>query len=483
MNEIQLKILRSLKRACDDDVVRNSGDVRLKAHVADIGQLASYLLTELEDVPELRQRAVAEFASLADKADKLLPAGHNKSPAAQRFGAVDHASTTVDLCLAMACDLRSSLAGSNSPDATDLKKRLALAEGELGQRTLTALTTKATAGSDKVTDAGQTREFDSNRLAGFILGAFPDETDLRVEEMKFISGGSSKYTMGIRLGGARELPSELVLRGDSSSSAGYGGASVVDEYRLLQIMHARGVCVAKPLALESSGRVFGSPFMLVERRPGTMIGHMFHMPPPNRNTCRDIAIKLAALHSVAAEDIGDWIRGAKASTSEQVLATVEQSRANWEALQRPSPLFDAAFEWLRKNVAVMDRSRGLVHGDYGLNNILIHNEEVSAILDWEFAHIGNPAYDLGYFRYMADALGSWQEFLDAYQQAGGRVFTPEELNYSILFAVTRLGVMVCQAEAAYHAGITDGLFLALTFGRGCHNQSLQRMHAILENLL
>jgi aminoglycoside phosphotransferase (APT) family kinase protein len=37
----------------------------------------------------------------------------------------------------------------------------------------------------------------------------------------------------------------------------------------------------------------------------------------------------------------------------------------------------------------------LVHGDFNPTNILIHEGRVSGILDWEFAHAGNPYMDIG----------------------------------------------------------------------------------------
>jgi aminoglycoside phosphotransferase (APT) family kinase protein len=249
-------------------------------------------------------------------------------------------------------------------------------------------------------------------------------------------------------------------------------------------MYHHDVCVAKPLALEASGEIFGAPFMLVERRPGRTIGHMFDLPKkPNTETSRDIAEKLAAIHRVPIGDMGDWIPGADVSTAAQVAVTLEHSYSSWQALQRPSPLYEAAFKWLRENVSVMDRSRGLVHGDYGLNNLLIERGRVSVVLDWEFAHVGNPAYDLGYFYYQAKSLSSWQEFLDAYHEAGGTLLSTAEIDYSVLFAATRVGVMVCQAEAAYLSGAANGLFMALVPGRNNHNVSLSRLSDLLERVL
>jgi aminoglycoside phosphotransferase (APT) family kinase protein len=289
--------------------------------------------------------------------------------------------------------------------------------------------------------------------------------------------------MTIQLAGVKNLPSAIVLRGDSITSANYGGASSVDEYRLLKVLYEHGVCVPKPLAAETSGAVFGSPFMLVERAPGVMIGHMFDLPPPNKTTGQDIARKLAAIHRVPVSAIGDWVRGAKVETSKQVASTIEESFVNWQSLQRPSPIFEAAFKWLRENVTIMDKSRGLVHGDYGLNNILIDNGRASAILDWEFFHIGNPAYDLGYFYYQAESLCSWQEFLDAYVGAGGTLPSKEELDFSILFAATRLGVMVSQSHIAFRNGVVGGLFMALSIGRCCHEVTLIRLNDLLERIL
>jgi tRNA A-37 threonylcarbamoyl transferase component Bud32 len=45
-----------------------------------------------------------------------------------------------------------------------------------------------------------------------------------------------------------------------------------------------------------------------------------------------------------------------------------------------------------------DQMPGLVHGDYGPQNLLLEPEslEVVAVLDWEFAHDGNPVEDLAW---------------------------------------------------------------------------------------
>ena len=39
----------------------------------------------------------------------------------------------------------------------------------------------------------------------------------------------------------------------------------------------------------------------------------------------------------------------------------------------------------------------LLHGDYKMDNILIENNRVSRVLDWEFCHVGRPLEDLAWF--------------------------------------------------------------------------------------
>jgi aminoglycoside phosphotransferase (APT) family kinase protein len=46
-------------------------------------------------------------------------------------------------------------------------------------------------------------------------------------------------------------------------------------------------------------------------------------------------------------------------------------------------------------MAELDAQGQLVHGDFNPGNILIHNGEVSGVLDWEFSLSGTPYMDIG----------------------------------------------------------------------------------------
>jgi aminoglycoside phosphotransferase (APT) family kinase protein len=143
-----------------------------------------------------------------------------------------------------------------------------------------------------------------------------------------------------------------------------------------------------------------------------------------------------------------------------------------------------AFEWLRCHADLYDSSpRALVHGDYGLNNLLIEGDRVTGILDWEHAHIGNPAYDLGYFHPMAAALASWPSFLDAYANTGVHMPDEKQIDFSILLGATRVGVMLCQVMSAFTSDQETGIAATTGIAGDYYDVAVLRISNALEKVL
>lgn len=78
--------------------------------------------------------------------------------------------------------------------------------------------------------------------------------------------------------------------------------------------------------------------------------------------------------------------------------------------------------------------RVLVHGDFGPSNVLLAGRAVVAVLDWEFAHLGDPVEDLAWCEWLVrthhpEHTGALTEFFSAY---GDQVPPWEERHKAML---------------------------------------------------
>ncbi|MBI1180046.1 MAG: phosphotransferase [Alphaproteobacteria bacterium] len=264
----------------------------------------------------------------------------------------------------------------------------------------------------------------------------------RVTSITRSTAGYSKDTYLFRAERADGRPLDAVVRRDLPF--GPGENSVLDEFDLLQGLHGEDVPVAEPLWSEADERWLGQPFIVSRLMPGTSGTEAWDRDVPRREAvCRDLAGILARLHGADPAVFGMPGDG---DPHRRIRAYVEEWRDRWLRHRiEPSPTLEAAFEWLLANVPQDVPRLVLVHGDVGFHNILTHQGRITALLDWEFAHLGDPAEDLGYCRQHVEHLIPWPDFLAAYEAAGG---TPYRDSGSRFYEVWR-GVRnaVCCAVA------------------------------------
>ncbi|MFT3666921.1 phosphotransferase family protein [Piscinibacter sp.] len=444
------------------------------------GQLIDFMIAQHRLAPQLQREARDAARALLPRIEALLGARPELAAACCVDDAPPH-----ERLLAAAGDAQRELIARGTPEAHALCKALAEVESRYSRALEAAVLAQAqaSAAQDRAQPAARNaRAYDEAALLAFVHNRFPRERGARIVDSGFVSGGYSKFTIGLTLSGTRELPGDIILRGDAAAT--FGGASVVDEYHLLRALHQHGVHVPEPLAVEDSGAVFGSPFMLVARRPGRIVGGPYIDPPHDPALCEDIATRLAAIHRVPLAALWPGVSNAGRRNSEKTHAWLDEAEAAWQPLAMPSPVMSAALAWLRRHADITDAApQALVHGDYGLHNLLVEDGRVSTILDWEFAHVGNPAYDLGYFHFHARHMASWERFLQAYARAGMPVPERAQLDYQVLFAATRIGVMLCQALHAFSSGAEIGLAGAAVLGGNYYERSIARIAEALERVL
>lgn len=135
-------------------------------------------------------------------------------------------------------------------------------------------------------------------------------------------------------------------------------------------------------------------------------------------------------------------------------------RSRHDLTGSPRPVFELAFQWLREHWAKQEAEPVLVHGDFRNGNIMIGEEGLRAILDWELAHLGDPMEDLGWmcvnsWRYgrplPVGGFGMREELFAGYEAGGGRV-DPDRVRFWEVLGTLKWGV-ICESMAfSYQSG-------------------------------
>ena len=306
------------------------------------------------------------------------------------------------------------------------------------------------AGRSGPATAGSGRSFDAEKFESYLRHHPLGGGEASVIASRQLSGGRSKQTILVSLEGARGLPSSVVVRQDWSSAV--TGTSVVSEYALLRRVFDAGLRVPQPLLLEKSADALGGPFLVVTPMPGGAQGDIFN-PPRSEGLALQLAEQLAKLHQLSTDAFSELGVPIEAYSREQLHAGLQGFRALIGKLGAPCRTIDIAMDWLQQNIDKVSGGRAMLHNDLGFHNFLVDGEELTAILDWELAHIGNPAADLGYVRDWISQMIPWGRFMEAYRSAGGPQIDQPTLDFYTLWCGVRLYSLLLQARAGVAMGM------------------------------
>ena len=280
---------------------------------------------------------------------------------------------------------------------------------------------------------------DIERLQRYLNARFADAGPVTVRSINPLPGGHSKETILFEIAPHPMLPASMVIRMD----AGRYGTSVRDEFPLLEALHREGIAVPVPLWLEPREDVFGGAFLVTRRMPGAPPGTLWEVGAASAALGAELAAALGRLHSTPLRRLASTRHDSSRPLVEAMLADSER---RWrDRMPMPSVAMEAAFGWMRERARHFDVPASLVHGDPGLQNVIVDHGRLQCLLDWEFAHPGDPAEDLAYCRPAIERIMPWPEFLAHHRAAGGPEITDERLAF---FEIWR-----CLRNAALAAGV------------------------------
>jgi aminoglycoside phosphotransferase (APT) family kinase protein len=314
------------------------------------------------------------------------------------------------------------------------------------------------AGHEPEASAGAT--LTEANLAAYLRHKLSDNS-VEVSNIVALPGGFGKETTLFTVTSA-SLSADLVMRRDPPVDAldGLDCHAAAKEFPLLRAVHARDFPAPEPLFFEAQTQLIpGPPFTIMRRAPGAVAGDATGgAAQVEPNLQRSLAAIVARLHNVppltelAENPVFEeslWTKSASACTRAYIGAWHRQFMATRHSA---APVLQGLFHWLLANIPQSDGASTLIHGDIGFHNLLFHDGKMSAVLDWEFGHVGDPAEDLGYIRSVMGASLDWPLFLDAYAGGGRPVPGEERIRFFEIWSHARNAAASVMLTDHFEAG-------------------------------
>ncbi|HEX6858954.1 MAG TPA: phosphotransferase family protein [Caulobacteraceae bacterium] len=270
-----------------------------------------------------------------------------------------------------------------------------------------------------------------------------------VSGLRRLSGGASQETWAFTAG-----KRELILRRKPDGVSGSGNAIGLEkEAALIQAAAKQGAPVPPIVHVCTTADGLGEAYVM-----GAVEGEAL-----GRRIVRDEAF--AAVRPALARRCGEVLRQIHAipltDAPDLPVSDAASELEKYEAIYRSvgdrRPIFEAAFRHLKDRAPKIEQPV-LVHGDFRNGNLMIHPQAgLAAVLDWELAHLGDPAEDLGWicvnsWRFGGDqpvgGFGSYEDLLAGY---GGGV-TLERVLYWQMLGSLKWGVMCLIMYSAWKSG-------------------------------
>jgi aminoglycoside phosphotransferase (APT) family kinase protein len=242
-------------------------------------------------------------------------------------------------------------------------------------------------------------------------------------------------------------------------------AELATETAILRVAAEAGVPVARVLATLPDGFV-------VEHVRGESLAPRIlrddRYALARQNLAAQAGTILARLHSVDFEAVPGLTAQDPIARCYEVLDRLNASNPAFELVLRRLDL-----------TRPESRPQTIVHGDFRLGNMLMDEQGIAAVLDWELVHLGDPLEDLGYLCVPAwrfggpepvAGVGPYDELLNAYAEAGGGPVTIDELLWWQTASTVWWGVL-CLVQASRHlSGDTRSVELAAIGRRACEQE-------------
>jgi aminoglycoside phosphotransferase (APT) family kinase protein len=296
-----------------------------------------------------------------------------------------------------------------------------------------------------------------------------------VRDVQMLTGGASRTTVSFEAF-TGEHRRRLILRTAPPSELDGRYAGMELEAAVQAAAAQAGAPVPYIVVASDAPDALGSPFLICDQIPGETIVRRIQRTLDDAGRARlleQCAQALAAIHRARADAPG--------LEPQDQLA---EWRGRLDEMADTTATFEWAFRWLAANRPAASPTV-LVHGDFRMGNLIVEGSteqvKLAAVLDWELVHIGEVYEDLAWFcirawRFGAPAtlaaggLGGIEQFIAAYERAGGAPVDRAALHWWLVLSTLKWGV-ICRGQAERHlSGQLRSVELAAIGRRVCETE-------------
>jgi aminoglycoside phosphotransferase (APT) family kinase protein len=254
-------------------------------------------------------------------------------------------------------------------------------------------------------------------------------------------GGGRKEAWFIDVDSPDGVPRELFLRLDRSDAVAAGDPWTLHRESIVyRALGDSAVPIPRVVAVHDVEQA-----MLTERVQGDTWFSRIADTDESERVARDFMVALAALHRIDPHTLELPGFRTGAPPGELVQCELDEWRA---VLERRGGDVDPALEitlrWLEDNVPDWTGPAVLVQGDTGPGNFMYARGRVVAVVDWEFAHLGDPMDDIAWLTLRAAQEGfpDLPARLREYEAMSGHAVDLGRIRYYRVMAEAKLQVMV-----------------------------------------
>lgn len=305
-------------------------------------------------------------------------------------------------------------------------------------------------------------------LKGLIVDSIPSARDIVLDGLTRSAGGLSRENWSFDAAwtdAAGPHAHRLMLMRDAAGTL--LNTERAREFEVLKALEGTDVPAPKVHWMDAQGRRLGAPSVVMERMPGHCDYMVLNGADPLESR---LALARGFIELMAQIQAVDWrARGLADALGLPDGAPSLRELRHWEAEYRrarlePHPELDYVLTWLERRAPAAE-AIVLVHGDFKPGNALVEDARITAKLDWETAHLGDPLEDLGWVtnpvrKREHQIPGHWErrQIVEAYSELTGRSVRDADLTWWNVFSCWKLSVIQLTAVAEFVAGRYSRVF-------------------------